>query len=545
MTWRPDLNSSHREIAKIAHLTVPYTRGMGVDVGSGDFRAFQNWITLDNGMDFGGKRVADIHAAGDGILPFSDSSLDFVVSSHYLEHVVDFRLTLAEWWRVIRKGGHLVLYLPHADLYPRMGQPGSNPDHKHDFLPEDIIDAMSSASMLGGWDLIENETREGGDEYSFFQVYRKRDDFETNQIPWQRNPGGKKRLLVARFGAYGDMLQTASILPALKAQGWHITMMTAPRGEEVVRHDPHIDEFMLQDEQQIQTAALGIHVNRVAAERFDRTIHLTTATEQTLLLHPSQIPYTYDHGARHRLFDQNYLERIFACADLDYDPAGDHHRFYPTKDESAAADRFAKRHDGKLIVMVALAGSAVHKVYPHIAAVVRFILQNSDAHVILVGGKDAAPLEQIIGAQVLDMEDTGLDPMAYELAINKHYGADRVSFRSGIMSIRQSLSYAQRCDFVIGPETGVLNAVAHHRSVRKIVLLSHSSNSNLTRDWPNTIALEPVSTACYPCHRLHYGWEHCSRDKDTGAAACAADIHPRRVIEAMSDLMPAVEQAAE
>ena len=49
---------------------------------------------------------------------------------------------LREWWRVIRPGGHLVLYLPHKAHYPNIGQPGANPAHKHDFLPEDIVKAM-------------------------------------------------------------------------------------------------------------------------------------------------------------------------------------------------------------------------------------------------------------------------------------------------------------------------------------------------------------------------------------------------------------------
>ena len=48
-----------------------------------------------------------------------DESLDFVYSSHCLEHMVDVRIALLNWFRVVRKGGYLILYIPHRDLYEK------------------------------------------------------------------------------------------------------------------------------------------------------------------------------------------------------------------------------------------------------------------------------------------------------------------------------------------------------------------------------------------------------------------------------------------
>ena len=59
---------------------------------------------------------------------------------------------------------------PHKEFYPNIGTEGANPDHKHDFMPDDIIDAMRA---FGGWDLVRNEDRNENIEYSFFQVYQK------------------------------------------------------------------------------------------------------------------------------------------------------------------------------------------------------------------------------------------------------------------------------------------------------------------------------------------------------------------------------------
>ena len=53
---------------------------------------------------------------------FASQSMDFVFSSHLLEHIEDAGAALKEWWRVIKHNGYLVLYLPDDELYPKMGE---------------------------------------------------------------------------------------------------------------------------------------------------------------------------------------------------------------------------------------------------------------------------------------------------------------------------------------------------------------------------------------------------------------------------------------
>ena len=68
-----------------------------------------------------------------------DNEFDFVYSSHLLEHLPDVNLSLRNWWRVLKPGGYLILFLPHRDLYEKKKTLPSrfNPDHKHFFLPDD------------------------------------------------------------------------------------------------------------------------------------------------------------------------------------------------------------------------------------------------------------------------------------------------------------------------------------------------------------------------------------------------------------------------
>ena len=63
-----------------------------------------------------------------------DGSLDFVHSSHCLEHLVDPEEGLRNWFRVVRDGGYLVITVPDEDLYEQGVFPSSfNGDHKWTF----------------------------------------------------------------------------------------------------------------------------------------------------------------------------------------------------------------------------------------------------------------------------------------------------------------------------------------------------------------------------------------------------------------------------
>ena len=63
-----------------------------------------------------------------------DNSVDFIVSSHCLEHLVDPLEGLRNWIRVLKPGGHLIVTIPDEDLYEQGQWPSNNNlDHKHTF----------------------------------------------------------------------------------------------------------------------------------------------------------------------------------------------------------------------------------------------------------------------------------------------------------------------------------------------------------------------------------------------------------------------------
>ncbi len=62
----------------------------------------------------GSYAKVDIVAPGDD-LPFKDETVDFVVSSHVIEHFYDPIKTIKEWLRVIKPGGYVYMIVPHKE----------------------------------------------------------------------------------------------------------------------------------------------------------------------------------------------------------------------------------------------------------------------------------------------------------------------------------------------------------------------------------------------------------------------------------------------
>ncbi len=444
------------------YLSVPFTRGIGVEIGG---KRFPHFIGYGPGMD--------VEPAGE--LPFEDGELDFVVD-------LDCKApsSLVGWWRALRVGGHLVVAFPEALR----------------------IAVASVLSDVGGWRRVLSETFDG----TRVRVYRKTDDGLT--LCEDERPA--KTACVVRYGGFGDQLQAANILPALKRQGYHVTFMTTPKGHDVIERDPHVDAWVIQDNDQVPNGELWAYW-KVWSERFDKWVNLSESVEGTLLAMPGRANHGWPDAVRRKHLGINYLEFTAELAGVSYKSEA---RFYATEDERThAASIIAKQFDpADFIIVWALAGSSLHKAYPWQDNVMaKVLLTIPEARFVLVGDEVCRILEQGWEAE------------------------PRVMRTSGELSIRETLTLATMSDCVVGPETGVLNAVAFEQAVGKVCLLSHSSVENLTKHWRNTVSVTPpAEVKCYPCHRLHYTAEFCDVEPESGAAMCQFATEPARVAEAIA-----------
>lgn len=548
--WRAE-DPQGDEAAKVKHRIVPYTRGAVLDMGCGPSKAFPHFIGVDSCKDtelFGIQMkpdvVCDVSDPKAIYETFEPGSVDAIFSSHCLEHIDDWKTAVRAWWDIIKVDGHLVLYLPCRGVYPSIGEPGANPDHKHDFIPEDIPMGMLDIGLK--FDVLVSEIRSEEREYSFLMVIKKLPQDAELPAPFtyiakQREPQPEKRVCVVRYGGFGDMIQTAGVLPALKRAGFHVTVMTTPKGQDILKADPHVDAWIIQDDNQVPNEWLATYW-RAWSKEFDRFVNLSESIEGTLLAIPGRANHGWPVNLRRRVMGINYHEFTADIAGVEFSPDA---RFYVTIEEAAQVQRYlahvkervakaAKpkpRNAAQQImghaptfardavpllqpvfnIMWCLSGSSMHKAYPHMDAVIaKMLVEFPEAAIHLTG--DAA-------CQILE---TGWEK------------EPRVFRQSGEMSIRQTLALAQQCDMVIGPETGVLNAVAFEESVTKVLMLSHSSFENLPKHWVNTLTIEPNAefAPCFPCHRLHYDRTYCPMEEQTHAAVCAFSITPGTVFDA-------------
>jgi SAM-dependent methyltransferase len=112
--------------------TTRYLVGNGVDIGAGP-DSIGNYASLFPLVK--SVRAWDI-PDGDAMLMASlaDQSMDFVHSSHCLEHLDDPYVALSHWIRICRPGGYLVVIVPDEDLYEQGVFPSTfNPTHRWTF----------------------------------------------------------------------------------------------------------------------------------------------------------------------------------------------------------------------------------------------------------------------------------------------------------------------------------------------------------------------------------------------------------------------------
>lgn len=527
MTWNPK-SIYGCEAAKIAPLVAQYLQGRCLDIGSGAGKVWPQVIGIDTAHDKG-RPITDMMMDGTNLCTFADESVDGIFSSHFLNCIERSKVpaVLAEWARVLKPDGHLVLYLPSDTSSPKAGEEGVHPDHKWDTSIVDVQAALVTDTRYG-WEVLEREERDEVDEASIFLVFKKIAPGEWRENVWERHPDGKKRALVIRYGAIGDAIVMASILPGLKRQGFHVTVNTQPKLQEIVLHDPHVDEWVLQENDYVPNQVLGPFWE-VLARRYDKIVNLSESVEGGILTIPGRLNHAYSHDSRRAVYDRiNYLEHTHNIASVPHFFEGA--RFYPLDSELRWAKAVRNRMDGPVIAWC-VNGSSVHKVYPWVQIVCGWLLKRTPAHIVLYGDPGiGARLAQVI-----------LNVLAQD-----GYDMGRCVSIADKWSIRESLSFAQVVDCMVGPETGPLNAVGMEEDVAKVIYLSHSSPDNLTKHWKNTVVLTPEQSKCkcFPCHQLHYSWQFCNKDEATGAALCASSIAPERVFEAVALAIGAQKVAA-
>ena len=518
MAYKPNTGC---ESSKVRQRIVTYLHGYGIDAGAGGdpilpVKAKSKEVCC-LAVDRDGGVNIDLIADVSKLPMFADESLDFVYSSHTLEDFHYWQMVVEEWWRIVRVGGHLIIYCPLTkgiaknlglanweDFYPDMDEADAdrNLDHRTDLNPVAIKEYVASLSPVG-IEVDEIRNTKEDTEYSFLLVFKKLASVGVPPVAVSKPNGhDKKRAVVVRYGAFGDAIMSTPVISTLHKQGYEVHLNCTPYSLDVYKNNHKIAKILLQERESMPVDKLKDQFAEFG-KRYDRVVNLCGSIEDSMLI-PDYRAFNYMKELRDKQPDtvtdkeiflqvikafrkqfgtRNYYDAHLEKAGLD--ERGLNGELYFTDLEHRMAHDFLRQHAGKYLILWSLSGSAIHKVYPYFHHTVQGLLTKfTDVLVVSVGDAVCRIMEPPPSSRYLP--------------------------RSGDWSIRMSMIMTKYADLVIGPETGILNAAGCF-DTPKITLRSHSSHDNLCKYWVNDFCMEPdpERVPCYPCHILHYSDETC------------------------------------
>jgi FkbM family methyltransferase len=314
---------------------------------------------------------------------------------------------------------------------------------------------------------------------------------------------GQKTAGVYRPGAIGDAFFGASILTALKREGYHVTVYTEVVGGAVYANNPNVDRLVVNDKDAVPPEAVYAFCEQERG-KFDRWINLVETVEGTCTITAGRLQHAWPAEAVRALVGRrNFYDVVGQVAGVTPEIP----RFYPTAEERATGLAHLMGRGSRPVCILAPIGSIIAKRYPYTVELA-VALEASGLHVIILG----------------DVAFEGVD-----------WHTEHIRVLGNKLPLRDVLTLCTLADYVVGQDTGLLHAAAANPRIGKVVLLSVASAYQLTRDWPNTIALRG-DVPCHPCHKIHHDWTTCVKNEDTNAAACQSAISVEAVMTAVRRL---------
>lgn len=164
---------------EIGALNCPYPVPDGVEV------LYSDVLTPEQiDASYPGSKHPDIVSNGESFPTIADGSLDFVIANHVLEHVNDPIGTIAEWHRILKAGGILLMAIPDKRFTFDSGRERTTlahmiSDHESDLRPEDL-----NIPHLQDWATHVEHLEEGSDEWRQWVGSQIREGYSVHNHVW-------------------------------------------------------------------------------------------------------------------------------------------------------------------------------------------------------------------------------------------------------------------------------------------------------------------------------------------------------------------------
>lgn len=163
-------------------------QGSGIDIGCGSDPVTPTARRFDR--EHGDANVAS---------QYVKEQFDFVYSSHCLEHMHNPRMTILDWWKLVKPGGHLFIIVPDEDLYEQGVFPSRfNEDHKATFTISKAsswsaksINVLELGQSLPGGQIVSLQLQDAGYDRRLMNFGRTPPNLLSRVVAKFRNVLGK------------------------------------------------------------------------------------------------------------------------------------------------------------------------------------------------------------------------------------------------------------------------------------------------------------------------------------------------------------------
>lgn len=299
-----------------------------------------------------------------------------------------------------------------------------------------------------------------------------------------------RSILIARNGAYGDIIHMTHLPRLLKDNGYtDVGVATGWKGKQLLDDNPFIDRVHMFEPggREIRKSYFEGRF-RVLRENYDDFIDLHNTLEVGALAMECQDEYYQHQKIRTRIGQRNYYD-ISTCV-AGYPQLCGKYRgevFYPDEEIKIVEHDLLRpgRFKDNFKVMINLAGSSPHKFFIQRREVAQYILgKYPDAVIFTTGDKTM---------DIIDIKDLG----------------ERVRSLVGRKPFRQALLMAKYMNCVIGCESGIMCG-ASMWDVPTIQLLTATDKNAHCKYSKHDYSLQSPAR-CSPCYKGPYKYYGCPK----------------------------------
>jgi len=348
----------------------------------------------------------------------------------------------------------------------------------------------------------------------------------------------KKKALIIRYGAYGDIIHCSMLPRILSEEGYDVTFEYNWKGLQLLAHNPYIKKHIFYEPSADKKLIDNVKdIDKLLKERwakiskgYDKVINLHKSLEYGTMAMEGTKDILLSKAERKKKFDNNYYDWTLKWSGYkNLCGKGIKGEIYYSKEEEKKCENHLKTlienniPEGiskgffpkvypktSFVLVVNLSGTGLHKVYPHIKKVINeFISFSQSILVITTGDKHC---------QVLEWEN------------------ERLVNLSGRIPFRQALLLTKYADAVIGCESGLLVG-ANMWGTRTCQLMTAASiKCHNHPNSKNNYSLQSTAE-CSPCFSGHYKYENCKIDTKYNLPICVLGFSPKDVFVVLKRML--------